>query len=233
VSTLYLIRHGQASFRAADYDVLSQVGISQSRALGRYWAQRGLLIDALYTGPRVRHRDTATHLCTAAADCGVTIPQPTVMDELDEFPAITLITEHWPKLVTEDPDLASLMEATPAERRVDLALTIVTKHWFQGRLTATNLETYRAFVTRVVRGFTDIMNREGRSRNVAVVTSGGPVGVAIKEVWGLDDEVMFQVVRAVNNASVSEFRFRDGNDWNLIRFNTVPHLHDSAEITYR
>ncbi|MEC8667907.1 MAG: histidine phosphatase family protein, partial [Pseudomonadota bacterium] len=32
--TLYLIRHGQASFGADDYDVLSPIGHEQARALG-------------------------------------------------------------------------------------------------------------------------------------------------------------------------------------------------------
>ena len=38
---LYLVRHGQASFGADDYDQLSELGRRQAVQLGRYWAQRG------------------------------------------------------------------------------------------------------------------------------------------------------------------------------------------------
>ena len=55
MSTLYLIRHGQASFGAEDYDVLSALGAEQARALGAYFAARRWPVDALYVGPRARH----------------------------------------------------------------------------------------------------------------------------------------------------------------------------------
>ena len=38
MSILTLVRHGQGSFFAGDYDVLSTAGAEQSRSLGRYWA---------------------------------------------------------------------------------------------------------------------------------------------------------------------------------------------------
>ena len=42
MSTLYLIRHGQASYGEADYDRLSPRGIEQARAIGRWAASVGL-----------------------------------------------------------------------------------------------------------------------------------------------------------------------------------------------
>ena len=38
MSRLFVIRHGQASFLADDYDQLSPLGEEQGRALGAYWA---------------------------------------------------------------------------------------------------------------------------------------------------------------------------------------------------
>ena len=38
MGTLYLIRHGQASFGAADYYQLSELGARQCHALGQYFA---------------------------------------------------------------------------------------------------------------------------------------------------------------------------------------------------
>ena len=38
VSTLYVIRHGQASFGAADYDRLTEIGVEQAGLLGLHLA---------------------------------------------------------------------------------------------------------------------------------------------------------------------------------------------------
>ncbi len=58
MGTLYLVRHGQASFGADDYDQLSELGQRQAERLGRYWAERGLRFDAVLTGTLKRHAQT-------------------------------------------------------------------------------------------------------------------------------------------------------------------------------
>ncbi|MBU5895007.1 histidine phosphatase family protein, partial [Vibrio cholerae O1] len=58
MGTLYLVRHGQASFGAEDYDQLSERGTAQSQRLGAYWRERGLRFDAVYTGTLRRHEQT-------------------------------------------------------------------------------------------------------------------------------------------------------------------------------
>ena len=67
LSSLLLVRHGQASLHAKNYDELSSVGVEQARQLGAAWAERKLVLDALYCGPRRRHRDSVEQLRSAAA----------------------------------------------------------------------------------------------------------------------------------------------------------------------
>ena len=50
MGTLYLVRHGQASFGADDYDQLSKLGVQQSQRLGEYWRARGMRFDAVLMG---------------------------------------------------------------------------------------------------------------------------------------------------------------------------------------
>ncbi|MFV0278797.1 MAG: histidine phosphatase family protein, partial [Parahaliea sp.] len=59
MSTLYLIRHGQASFGADDYDKLSERGCRQADMVGRYFAEQGVKLDAAYSGDLLRQRETA------------------------------------------------------------------------------------------------------------------------------------------------------------------------------
>jgi hypothetical protein len=58
MGTLYLVRHGQASFGEDDYDKLSELGHRQSRRLGEYFAAKGLHFDAVVTGTLRRHTET-------------------------------------------------------------------------------------------------------------------------------------------------------------------------------
>ena len=58
MGNLYLVRHGQASFGAADYDNLSDLGVQQSVRLGEYFAQKGIPFDAVLTGSLRRHTQT-------------------------------------------------------------------------------------------------------------------------------------------------------------------------------
>lgn len=54
-----MIRHGQASFGSANYDLFSETGVLQSRILAEYLLAVGLAPDALYSGVMERQKDTA------------------------------------------------------------------------------------------------------------------------------------------------------------------------------
>src|ERR1043165_10030660 len=87
MSRLLLIRHGQASFLERNYDKLSSRGEAQSRILGEYWAGLKLCFDRVYSGPRVRQRETARIVGEAYKSAGLPWPEPVVLAEFDEFQA--------------------------------------------------------------------------------------------------------------------------------------------------
>src|SRR5689334_14298164 len=106
VGTLYLIRHGQASYGELDYDRLSPRGIEQALVVGR-WAERAGL-DALYAGPLRRQRETAQYAVEAA---GGKLPVPQELVELAEYPAYEMLQHLVPKLVAQDAAFADLTTA--------------------------------------------------------------------------------------------------------------------------
>ncbi len=63
MGTLYLVRHGQASFGADDYDVLSAMGHQQSVRLGEYFRHRGVTFEAALTGTLNRQTQTLAGIC--------------------------------------------------------------------------------------------------------------------------------------------------------------------------
>ena len=71
MGTLYLVRHGQASFGADDYDQLSDLGRRQSVRLGQYLRERygdGLRFNAVLTGTASAHSDIHLHLFSDSAE---------------------------------------------------------------------------------------------------------------------------------------------------------------------
>ncbi len=63
---LLLVRHGQASFGADDYDVLSERGWEQGRLLGSWLRQIGITPTAVIHGSMRRHRESAEAMMETA-----------------------------------------------------------------------------------------------------------------------------------------------------------------------
>ena len=223
MSSLLLIRHGQASFGADDYDVLSTRGIEQSRALGRHLAAQGERIDAVYAGPRRRHADTARHLREAAGEAGTRLPEPIEVAELDEFPAIEMLRLWLPKMAAGDPELAAALAGGDAGRAAVVAFDKVTKAWANGSLDVGELESFAAFSARVGRGLAAIMQAEGRGRQVLVVTSGGPISIAVRGCLELGEEPTLRAALALANASTTAIKWR-GSETTLFGYNHVHYL---------
>lgn len=231
MSSLLLVRHGQASFGADDYDVLSARGVEQSRALGRQLAG-GAGIDAVYSGPRRRHLDTALHLRAAAEEAGAHMPDPVAVPELDEFPAIEMLRLWVPKLAVGDPELAAALASGDPGRAALAAFGTVTRGWASGALDMGELENFASFSARVGRGLDAIMSAEGRGRRVLVVTSGGPVSIAVRGCLDLGEEATLRIALALANASTTEIKWRGGGETTLFGFNHVHHLPGEL-LTYR
>ncbi len=60
---------------------------SKSLILGKYWAGLNLGFDRVYSGPRVRQRETARIAGDAYKAAGMPWPEPSVLQEFDEFQA--------------------------------------------------------------------------------------------------------------------------------------------------
>ena len=67
MALITLIRHGQASFGAANYDQLSTLGYVQAKHLGNLFAQQQQQFNQVWMGAMARHRQTAESCLTAAS----------------------------------------------------------------------------------------------------------------------------------------------------------------------
>ena len=106
MSILWAVRHGQANIAGPDYDILSPLGAVQARALGTFMAHPERRPDVVYSGPRLRQRDTARHLIAGLVDAGAPPPQEAPpLVALDEYPAEAIVRQSLPALKASHPEL--------------------------------------------------------------------------------------------------------------------------------
>ncbi len=239
MSRLFLIRHGQASFLERNYDKLSPKGEQQSRVLGEYWAGLKLGFDRVYSGPRVRQRETARIVGEAYKAAGLPWPEPVVLKSFDEFQAETVMERCLPELIETDAQIRTMNEAfRQAQTRPEQFKTfqrmfeVVIGRWAGGELPLEGIEPWPDFCARVQSGIEQLSSNGNRGQQIAIFSSGGPVGVAMQRALGLSTEATLKSAWMVRNCSFSEFLFSAGR-FTLSSYNATPHFTDPEMITHR
>lgn len=240
MSTLILVRHGQASFGAADYDKLSPLGMEQSAALGRYWARRGQRLDAVFSGEQRRQVDTAGRVREVLRSHGVSFPEPGILPAFNEYDADGIMQRWLPRLVEEDAAVRAGVEAFAREglgspggkQAFQRVFQRVMDRWLQGDGDAAGVESWPGFRARVLAGVRAIVAGYPSGKTVAVFTSGGPVSAVMQHALGTPDRVALDLGWIIRNGSLTEFRY-SGERFTLTGFNATPHLTDDRMVSYR
>ncbi|WP_421681653.1 histidine phosphatase family protein [Stutzerimonas urumqiensis] len=233
MGSIYLIRHGQASFGADNYDVLSPIGFQQSEVLGRYLDALGIHFDRCVSGSLARQQDTARGVLGAMR----TGPMPTEIDDaFDEFKADEVIRAHLPDLLASEPHALDVFR-NAAQHRAEFQrlFTYVIHRWISGEHDKDGLESWASFVARVQGGLERLLERAERKDRIAVFTSGGTITALLQLVIGIAPIKAFELNWQIVNTSVSQLKFRD-RDVALASFNSHAHLAQSKNpglITYR
>ena len=238
MSTLTLVRHAQASFFAKNYDELSVLGQKQAQLLGEFWARRQIDFDKVYCGPRVRQRHTAEIAGSACTQAGRTWREPVVLAELDEYDLIGIFHGLAPELSRHDAGFAELMacfrrdeNGPDRNRSFQKMFEALTTHWATTTTEVAGVESFPAFRQRVQRCLRRVMEGKRSGRRVAVFTSGGVIGTAVRLALDAPNRMALELNWRVRNSSLTEFVFTKDR-FNLDSFNAIPHLEDSELWTY-
>lgn len=238
MGVLTLVRHGQGSLFAENYDELSPLGRDQSRWLGEYWLRRKINFDEVYYGPRARQKQTADIIGAIYAQAGRPWPEPKEMVELDEYDLDGLLEAVAPDLARQDTAFAQLLASgqqnehgPDRDRDFKKAFEVLANHWSTMSGAVDGVETFPAFRDRVERGLHFVMRKPGSGRRVALFTSAGVIGAAVRLALAAPDWTALDVHWRILNGSLTEFVFTKDRV-TLDNFNATPHLEDAAHWTY-
>lgn len=222
MGTLYLVRHGQASFGEDDYDKLSPLGHQQALRLGEYFASRGIRFDAAITGTLRRHTETFAGIAQGMAWQTEELQWPG-LNEYDSTAVIGAIHPH--KL--EKPTTPEMYRSHFRLLRDGLT------QWMAGVVSPKGMPTYDGFVQGVTSAL-DHVRTKHPDQNVLIVSSGGPISTAVGHILGTSPETTIELNLRIRNSSVTEFAYTPKRHM-LVTYNTLPHLdHDDykAWVTY-
>lgn len=218
MGNLYLVRHGQASFGAVDYDNLSDLGVRQSVRLGEYFAQKGIAFDAVITGSLRRHTQTWKAIAQGAGLSHTALVWP----GLNEYDSESVIQAIHPQPL-QKPD-------TPEVYRHHFRLLRDgLRQWMNGVVSPKGMPSYTEFVQGISSALDHVRNN--CSGNVLLVSSGGPISTAVGHLLGTTPETTIELNLRIRNSSVTEFDFNPKRHA-LVTYNTLPHLDDPKYVSW-
>lgn len=212
MGTLYLVRHGQASFGADDYDQLSERGQAQALRLGEYWRERGLKFDAIYAGTLKRHQQT---LAGIAQGLGISADPVQQRPGLNEYDSNALVRAIHPAPLPR-PDTPELY------RQHFRVLCDALAQWMNGTISPEGMPDWDGF-SNCVHQVLEEVRHQHTGQNVLLVSSGGPISTAVGQVLGTSPEVTIALNMRLRNIAVSEFTINPKRLM-LQTFNTLNHL---------
>lgn len=211
MGTIYLVRHGQASFGADDYDQLSPLGAQQAQQLGRYWQARGMHFDAVYTGTLKRHVQTLEGITHTLPG----LPAANALPALNEYDSHALIRCIHPEPLGP----VDTPETYKAHFRL---LCDAIAQWMSGVISPEGMPTWEAF-SGEIRQTLEHIRKQHHSGNVLVVSSGGPISTATSLILGAPAEVSIALNMRIRNTAVTELSM-SAKRLMLQTFNTLNHL---------
>lgn len=225
MSEIYLVRHAQASFGEGNYDRLSALGHKQSTWLGEYFKYRDIRFDRIICGDMVRHHQTLDGICEAM---GLNSADRQAHSHWNEFDFEALVAAYLKDHPDEVPD-----KAAPVNEFTRL-LRKTMQAWASDSLPEPIPETWSEFEQRVQTGLSRASTPFERGSRTLVVTSGGAIAMAIRQVLCAPREAMIQMNIQNRNSSFSHLYFNQ-DSMQLAGFNHIPHLEHPgrvAAVTY-
>ncbi|MEE4244485.1 MAG: histidine phosphatase family protein [Kangiellaceae bacterium] len=232
MTSIYFIRHGQASFSSDNYDQLSDLGFEQARHLGLSLASRVSPLK-VFAGTMLRHKQTADSALESLADLDCSaINYDSVWNEFDHQNVIAGLDQSWAKpsefrkfiIASDNPERVFIETFDKAVRR-----------WVNGQYDDDYNESWTDFKTRVLTAFEHLVDSTEPNSDVVVFTSGGVISCIAQQLLDIADENLLSMNRNLVNCGITKIKLtRFGNQ--LATLNDHSHFDNNDYrhmITYK
>lgn len=225
---IYLIRHGQASFEADDYDQLSALGFQQATALGQHFAQRNVQATNIFSGSLKRHQQTAEH-CLNAMDQAA---QWQELKGLNEYNHQEIIVRHTPRYADAQVMRKEMQQHENPWRSFQKFYSQAMLRWMQDEYASDYQEPWPKFRQRCLAALEQVYQATQPDQTTLVFSSGGAISAMCQQLLGLDDHHTLKLSWQLVNTGVCQLHCGQ-NQPRLSVLNEHSHLRDSQHITYR
>jgi broad specificity phosphatase PhoE len=215
MATIYLIRHGQASFGADDYDKLSELGCRQASVAGEYLAQCGISFDAIYSGNLLRQRETA-QLASASQPGQLELRIDPRFNEIENDEQLKYLV---PEVVKSNPAVQELIErGLSSSKDYQKVIKAVFNYWVSPECADSRVQSWQDYSQGVSQALHDVMVEQGSGKTVGIFTSGGTIATIVAQVLELTGEQTYRFYEPIFNCSVTQL-FYTGTRVSLSYFN--------------
>ncbi len=208
MAEILVVRHGQASFGADNYDELSDLGRQQSRLLGETLRAMGWEPDRAITGSLARQKQTLDEM-------GFSIPKEEHAG-WNEYDFHNLLHQRFGGKAPDD---------VITDRKTHFrALKETLAEWQEGGISTAG-ESWTEFTARVEAARSHAADTS--AERILVVSSGGVIARLVAATLEVPNRQMITLNLQVKNTSVTRFIASKGRFY-LHEFNSVPQFHDAA-----
>lgn len=204
---IVLVRHGQASWGAEDYDVLSELGERQGPVAGR--ALAAVRPDLLIHGSLRRQRETAAYVAEGAG-----------------WSLDARVDERWNELDHREVMgfVAAPESAHPTPEDYWGWFERAMTRWHSGDHDDEYPESWPSFRDRVLAALDELATGLDDDQTAVVVTSGGPISIAVSTLLEGGTPMYRSIINGVVNCSITRIRVSRRRGPRLASFNEQAHL---------
>ncbi len=209
MTTIYLVRHGQASFRANDYDQLSLLGYDQAEVTGRWFRQLDRKLTHVVSGTLHRHLQTRSHFLQGY-ESSINNDRISIDLRFDEMQFHNILLNVKPEITCKaELDGWLRLQENPEKSFFSLYKRALER-WISAENDQSYTESWERFKERCLLGLQEVAKQLEESDSAVVITSGGPISVICMSLLGIDDEKLYDINRLLMNTSVTTIKCSNG-----------------------
>lgn len=225
MTTIFLIRHGQASFGQQNYDQLSDHGQMQSQVLGQYLSQ--IIADVPYavSGSMQRHQHTAQLALQQFPES--TLHTDAAWNEFDHQQVFAQYNARFanPELIKQD--MATAVNPTAFMTEI---FNAAMKQWVDGAHDHLYTESWVGFNQRIDLALDNLSSQliQQQPKHAVVFSSGGVISMIIAKLLQLNWEETAKLIWKISNASITTLQFVD-QGFQLVSMNEYHYLQTEKQ----